>query len=589
MTAAPRADPFAAALAEAARSLEDDPRLAERRSAAVLALDAAEPRARLVLGAARRRLGDLLGAKAVLEPLARTQPNSAPAHIELGLTLAALGDDVRAIPSLERAVALKPSAVEAWRALARSALRLGAMDAAESALRRCLEHSPSSSGATWDLAVLLHRRQEDGEAIALAERLVATTPRDEAYRGLLAACSAQVGDYVRAIELYRGLVEEHPAAPEPWLSLGHALRAIGDRAAAVDAYRRALAHSNAAGETFWSLVNLKAFRLRPDEEADLRARLESPDLAPDDRLQLHYALGRALEQRGDFADSFHHYAFGARLCRNVRPYDAPAALAAMSPTRHAFAEGVFQRDDAAEAAAPIFIVGLPRAGSTLVEQILASHSQVEGCGELPTLPAIARRLAARLGDAYPSGLTGLSREVLADCGARYLAETRVYRRHGRPRFVDKMPNNVHHLALIRLALPGARIIDARRSPMATGFSLFKQHFAAGHAFSYDLRDIGEHYRAYVALMAHYDAVMPGAVLRVDYERLVVDTEAEIRRLLDFCDLPFEPACLAFHDNDRAVRTASSEQVRQPIFTDGLDHWRHFEPWLAPLAEALARP
>ncbi len=580
------------ALAEAAGALQTDVGRAASLSREILMRTPSDPRARLVLGAALRRLGDLDAARAVLEPLAHSQPRSAPAHRELGLALAASANDAAAVVSLHHAVRLQPASVDTWRALAASLARLGDAGGAEGALRLCLGHSPSSREAAYDLATLLHRRQADDEAFGLAATLVANSPEEMAYRTLLAACAAAVGDYDRAVELYRALLDEYPDEPALWLSLGHALRALGDRAAAVAAYRRRLALPGPVGEAYWSLASLKDSSLSPGDEAVLCARIASGGSDANERLHLQYALGRALEQAGRFEDSFHSYAAGAAIGRALRPFDADRSEAALAAAQDAFTPEVFERsaverpDIAPFDPAPIFIVGLPRVGSTLIEQILASHSQVEGCGELPTMMTIARELAAGSNGRYPASVAMLATSQLAAIGERYMTGTRIYRRGRRLRFVDKMPNNFHHLGLIRLALPNAKIIDARRAPMAAGFSLFKQHFAAGHAFSYDLRDIGRYYRSYVAMMAHYDAVLPGAVLRVDYEALVRDTEAEVRRLLDFCGLPYEQACLAFHANPRAVRTASSEQVRKPIFNEGLEHWRNFEPWLDPLREAL---
>ncbi|HQP21181.1 MAG TPA: sulfotransferase, partial [Phenylobacterium sp.] len=346
------------------------------------------------------------------------------------------------------------------------------------------------------------------------------------------------------------------------------------------------------GEAWWSLANLKTFRFEAGDLAAIRAQLARGDLADEDRFHLEFALGKALEDAGDYGASFAAYAQGNALRRKSLDYDAEETHRAMLRSRALFTPDFLaaRAGQGCEAPDPIFILGLPRAGSTLIEQILASHSMIEGTMELPDIPAIAKRLGARKAkdqeSAYPEVLAELSAEELRALGEEYLERTRGQRKLGRPLFIDKMPNNFAHVGLIRLILPNAKIIDARRHPLGCCFSGFKQHFARGQGFTYDLTDLGRYYADYVALMAHFDAVAPGRVHRVIYERMVADPESETRALLDYCGLPFEDACLRFYENDRAVRTASSEQVRRPIFTDGLDQWRNFEPWLDPLKAAL---
>jgi hypothetical protein len=358
----------------------------------------------------------------------------------------------------------------------------------------------------------------------------------------------------------------------------------------VAAYKCCIALDPGLGDAYWSLANLKVVSFTPDDEQAMRTQVARPDLSADDRLHLHYALGKALEDRGDYAASFDHYAKGAALRRTQNPYDADETsrhtnrlMAAFTPAFFAERVGQGSSDEA-----PIFILGLPRAGSTLIEQILASHSMVEGTMELPDIGLIAKRLGQGDGasQAALKALSDQGADGLRELGEDYIRTTRIHRALGRPRFIDKMPNNFQHVGLIRAILPKARIVDARRGPMASCFSAFKQHFAQGQSFSYDLTDLGRYYRDYVALMDHFDAVQPGAVHRVIYEEMVDDTEAEIRRLLDYCGLPFEEGCLEFYANDRAVRTVSSEQVRRPIFRDALEQWRNYEPWLEPLKTAL---
>jgi hypothetical protein len=324
----------------------------------------------------------------------------------------------------------------------------------------------------------------------------------------------------------------------------------------------------------------------------MRQQLARTDLTDDDRLHLEFAIGKALEDTGEYPASFQHYARGNVLRRAQLRYSAGETSARVRRARALYTPDFFaaRASMGCPARDPIFVVGLPRAGSTLIEQILSSHSQIEGTMELPEVTSITRALRQQ-GDAgsaapYHDALAALDADALRALGKQYLAHTRIQRKTSAPLFIDKMPNNFMHVGLIHLILPNAKIIDARRHPLACCFSAFKQHFARGQSFSYSLDDLGRYYRDYVALMAHFDAVLPGRVHRVFYERMVDDTEAEVRRLLAYCGVPFEEACLRFYQNQRPVRTASSEQVRQPIYRDGVDHWRHYASWLDPLASAL---
>ncbi len=485
-----------------------------------------------------------------------------------------------------------PTDVAAMRMLAEAGTRLGRLGDAEILLRECLERAPSFVPARHNLALVLYRQQKGADALPHIERLLEKDPQDANYRVLHAACLGLVGEFGRAIEIYRALLAEKPGHARTCLSLGHALRTDGRRDEAVAAYKHALELEPGLGDGYWSLANLKTEPFSVAEVGAMEAQLGRDEVKGEDRFHLHYALGKALEDRGEFAASFRHYAEGARLRLAEAPYDADETSTQLAKskavfTREFFAEraGMGSRSDA-----PIFIVGLPRSGSTLIEQILASHSAVEGTMELPEIGAMARGFshAARGNRAtpYPEVLTALAPEEMRALGELFLERTRIQRKRRTPHFIDKMPNNFMHIGLIQLILPGAKIIDARRHPMAACFSAFKQHFARGQGFSYALTDVGRYYRDYVELMAHFDTVLPGRIHRVIYEDMVDDPEGQTRRLLEYCGLPFEGACLRFYENDRPVRTASSEQVRRPIFRDGLEQWRNFEPWLGPLAEAL---
>jgi Tfp pilus assembly protein PilF len=486
----------------------------------------------------------------------------------------------------------RPTDVPAIRMLAEVAMRVGRDEDARNLLERALELAPDFRPARYQLAILLHRRNEPAQALAEVDRLLSAEPRNPAYRNLAAVIYGRIGEYERSNRIYRELLKEYPANSRVWLSYGHVLKTEGRQEESVAAYRRAIAHAPGFGEAYWSLANLKTFRFSEADFADMLAGVGNPALDDASRVHLHFALGKALEDAGDYAASFQHYAKGNALHRTNNPYDADKNAARARRFSEVFTREFFaaRAGSGCASAQPIFIVGMPRSGSTLLEQILSSHSHVEGTTELPEIISLARELRAQA-DAddvgtYAEVLAGMSPSALRELGESYLERTRVHRKTDRPHFIDKMPNNFLHLALIALALPNARIVDARRQPMACGFSNFKQHYARGQRFSYDLVDMGRFYRDYVRLMAHFDEALPGRVHRVIYERLVADTETEVRRLLDFCGLPYEESCLRFYDNERAVRTASSEQVRQPIYREGIDHWRHFEPWLEPLKSAL---
>jgi tetratricopeptide (TPR) repeat protein len=420
---------------------------------------------------------------------------------------------------------------------------------------------------------------------------MSSEPRNSGYRNLRAVVLTNIGEYQEALEIYTDVLAKHPDQSRIWMSYGHALASAGRQSDSIAAYRRCIALTPALGEAYYSLANLKTFRFEDAELRAMRAHLQSPELTDEDRAHFHFAIAKALEDSKCFPESFDHYVKANELrCARVG-WDPAQNTALVQRSKTTFTQEFFasRRGFGAPAADPIFIVGLPRAGSTLLEQILASHSNVEGTMELPDIMAMATTLGNRPTDQesiYPGVLAQMSAAECQALGEQYLAQTRIQRKTAKPFFIDKMPNNYLHIGLIRLILPHAKIIDARRHPMACCFSAFKQNFAQGQRYSYSLENLARFYRDYVDLMTHFDRVTPGAIHRVIYEDLVNDTAAEIRRLLTFCGLSFEPATLRFHENDRAVRTASSQQVRQPIFREGLDQWRNYEPWLEPLRLSL---
>ena len=485
-----------------------------------------------------------------------------------------------------------PTDVTAIRMLAEVAARIGRFADAETLLRRCLELAPSFAPARHNYTLALLRQGKTAEALVEVDQLLGRDPHDPGYRNLKAAVLSQIGDYEKTIALYEGVLRDYPNQPKLWMSFGHALKTAGRGEDGIAAYRRSIAQLPQLGEAYWSLANLKTFHFTDGDLAAMRAQLARADLGTNDRLHFHFALGKALEDAGDYGESFASYAEANRIRKAQLGYDADETTARVRRTKALFTPEFLDAHAGmgCKSPDPIFIVGLPRSGSTLIEQILSSHSAIEGTMELPDLANIALRLADRRKrddpSRYPERLGELDDAQLTALGEEYLARTRIQRRTGRPFYIDKTPHNFFHIGMLRLILPNARVIDARRHPLGACFSGFKQHFARGQAFSYGLEDIGRYYRDYVDLMAHFDAVAPGTVHRVDYESMVEDTETEIRRLLDFLGLPFEEACLRFHENDRAVRTPSSEQVRKPIFREGLEQWRNYEPWLGPLKAAL---
>ena len=505
-----------------------------------------------------------------------------PRLIEAALALNA-GDLPRAEPLLRAQLKVDPLDVTAMRMLAELAGRLGRFPDAEKLLRRAVALSPGFTAARANLALVLYRQNRAEEAIAELNRVVEAEPDNPGHANLQAAALGRIGEFEEAIGLYEKVLAAAPDQPRVWMSYGHVLKTVGRQDDGVTAYRRAIQLMPALGEAWWSLANLKTVRFSEADIAAMQAALADDGVADEDRFHLDFALGKAREDRGEAAASFAHYAAGNALRRANLPYDAGRIEDQVDRSIALFTRAFFEAREGqgCDAPDPVFVLGMPRAGSTLIEQILASHSAVEGTSELPDIPLLARRM----GD-YPDAVAELSPAQLRALGEEYLQRTRIQRKTDRPLFIDKLPNNWAYVGLIRLILPKAKIVDARRHPLGCCFSNFKQHFARGQAFSYGLEDMGRYYRDYVRMMAHIDRVQPGAVHRVSYERMVGDTEAEVRALLAYCGLEFEPACLAFHETARAVRTASSEQVRRPIFREGTEAHVPFAPFLGPLEVAL---
>ena len=493
--------------------------------------------------------------------------------------------------------------VEGMRLLAQIGVKLDVLDDAEFLLESVLAFVPDYHAARYEYASVLVQRHRHAKALAEVQTLLTMDPLNRSYRTLHATVSVGLGDHESALQMFRELAAETPLAADIHLSIAHSLKTLGRQTESIESYRTAAAARADFGDAYWSLANLKTYRFTEDEIARMRAAEAAATTSVVDRCHLCFALGKALEDGGEYAASFQYYERGNNLKKSesrfrIEPIERNTRLQKSVCTRDFFAarQGYGSPDPS-----PIFIVGLPRAGSTLLEQILASHSQVEGTMELADIPRLVHKLQGRdqndSNPRYPAVLANLSPEDFKRFGEKYLVDTAIYRRGkpsagagGAPRsarfFIDKMPNNFRHIGLIHLMLPNAKIIDARREPMACCFSNFKQLFASGQEFTYSIEDIARYYRTYIELMEHWNRVLPGRILKVPHEDVVEDLEGSVRRLLDFCGLDFEPACLEFHKTSRSVRTASSEQVRRPIFREGLDQWRNFEPWLGPLKAAL---
>jgi tetratricopeptide (TPR) repeat protein len=500
--------------------------------------------------------------------------------------------DVEGAEVLVRAYLLQyGDQVEAMRLLANIGIERKVFDDAELLLAAVLERDPGHRPARREHASALAGLNRHAAARGELDLLLETEPDNRELKTLYAYTLAGLGEHERAIALYQDLLQGAPTDAETHLSIAHAQKTLGRQEEAIASYRQAAACRPDFGDAYWSLANLKTYRFTREEIEAVRAAEGSSATAMADRYHLSFALGKALEDRGEYAESFRHYQQGNALKRIESRY-RPEIIEGNTRQQIEFCTrelidarigwGAPERD-------PILIVGLPRSGSTLLEQILASHSEVEGTQELPNIQQIVTKLRGRESDPdYPRYPRMLGELKAGDClalGQHYLAGARAYRT-AKPFFIDKMPNNFRHIGLIHLILPNARIIDARREPMACCFSNLKQLFANGQEFTYSIDDIARYYRTYLELMRHWDEVLPGRILRIRHEEVVDDLERNVRRMLDFCGLPFEAQCVEFHKTERSVRTASSEQVRQPLNREGLEQWKNFEPWLAPLRTAL---
>ena len=571
-----------------AEKVEHRPAEAAEELRAAVARNPANAGALRLLGRALRKLGqDDEAAHAEMAAVRATAQD--PAMVAIAAAMIE-GDLQQSEQLLRQRLHSQPTDVAAIRLMAELAARIGRLPDSEKLLRRALELAPSFTAARANLANVLYKQSRYGEAAKVLDEVLEQDPANPGNRNLMAATLGRIGDYDEAIKIYGELVETFDHHAKLWMSYGHMLKTVGRQEESVAAYRRALDNQPDLGEVWWSLANLKTVKFTDEDVAAMEAAIAG-EPSSEDALHLHFALGKAHGDRAEAEPSFGHIAAGNALRSEELGYD-PQVITDQVDRMIEVLTPAFLADHSVvgdPAPDPIFILGLPRAGSTLLEQILSSHSQVEGTMELPDIPAMAMREAKKAGGElrdWPDAVAEMAPGRFAELGAEFLERTKIQRKTDKPFYIDKLPNNWSYAGFIHLILPNAKIVDARRHPLDCCFSNFRQHFAKGQGFSYSLDHIGRYYADYVRAMDHYDAVLPGRVHRVIHEQLLDDPEAEVRALLAYLGLEFEPGCMEFHRNERAVRTASSEQVRRPINRDGVGQWEPYQEWLGPLLEAL---
>ncbi len=534
-----------------------------------------QPRARDALDVAAERLANA-------RPLKHQRLQQAAQHI-------AVGRIDEAQKALGEYLTKRPEDADALALMARALVRQGRKREATAVLERAAALAPDFAGARFNLANLLAQQNRFDAALDQLDALLAQDPGNALFLQLMANIFETTGENERSLAICETLAKDNPGRAECWVSYGHALRALGRKDEAVAAYREAIALVPQSGLAWWSLANMKTAKFGEAEIDAMRRQLARPDLAGEDRIHLQFALGKAYEDAREFEKSFEQYAKANAATRLRIEYDPDTLGKGVAANKALFTREFFASRGAqgCDAPDPIFVLGRPRSGSTLIEQILSSHSQIEGTAELPYITAMAARLEGRESSAYGTEylkvLARMSADELRRLGEEYMAVTRVHRKQGRPLFIDKKPGNFPHVGLIHMILPNAKIVDARRHPVACSLSMFKHYSSKGRLRQAEL---GRFYRDYVALMAHFDAVLPGRVHRVIYEEMVADPEREVRALLDYLGLPFEETCLRFYETERTVLTPSSEQVRRPITGEAVDYWKNYEPWLGPLIRSL---
>jgi tetratricopeptide (TPR) repeat protein len=539
------------------------------------------------LAGAYQQTGEIGNANKVMAEAANLSPSQA--KLDQATRLFAQGKFREAEALAKDLVRDNPQDVNAALLLARLAIKARCFKDARELLEKIIELTPGFTAAWHDLGTVLKELHLHEEAVDVLRKAVDIDVNNALTHYYLGAALAMAARPHEAVESYRRAVELDPALPGGHIGLGHVLKTVGDQSGGIKAYERAIELRPNYGETYYSLANLKTFRFSAEQIASMETRLANDKLPTECRVHFAFALAKAYEDAGNFDQSFHHYKLANQMHRDTIAYDPVQTQVGHERMREVFSETFFSalgKEAGCSDPDPIFIVGLPRSGSTLLEQILASHSQVDGTSELHDISLIAQGISrSREGSVFPQSVATMSGGELEALGQAYISQTRQYR-GAAPFFTDKMPNNFAYVGFIKAILPNAKIIDARRDPMDSCFGCFKQHFAKGQTFTYDLFELGEFYLEYETLMHHWNEVLPGQVLRVQYETVVSDLDNQVKRILDFCGLPFEEACLNFHETKRAVRTASSEQVRQPIYSSSVGTWQRFQPHLEGLKEIL---
>jgi len=566
--------------------------------------------------------GKLPAALDSLETAAALEPGSASIRVKRGKVLVGLGRDDEASLEFEASFKLTPfreelvkglqlqrmnnlkeaehifrnvlrqdpENVDALRLLAGIAMRARQWGDAEALLKKALDKAPDYFQGWMDLGLGLQEQDRMDEAVEAFSKAMEINPGKANPYTAAGTTAAMVGRHEESLEMFNEALKRDSGNPGALAGIGHVLKTIGDQDAAIRSYRECIKHNDEHGEAYWSLANLKTFRFKEEEIAAMEKHAANEDLPSDPRAHFDFALGKAYEDAGDYEKAFSYYEEGNRLRRQSESYDPVRTIDQHDEFIRVFSEDYLRKHEGHghHGDTPVFIMGLPRSGSTLIEQILASHSLVEGTHELPDLGRVARNVGnnSNSGNTYPTSLLDDGVEHLSSYGEDYLRRTKRHREQGTPCFTDKMPNNFIHVGLIHLILPDAKIVDARRHPIDSCLGSFKQLFARGQPFTYDLYELGEFYLQYVRIMDHWNQVLPGKVLKVQYEDVVADLDTQVARLLDHCDLPFEEACLRFHETDRAVKTASSEQVRKPIYSTSVQLWRRYEEHLGPLIDVL---
>jgi len=541
------------------------------------------------LGGALKSLGRDEAGDAALTHAASMSP--VQANLEKATKFFAEGKFREAEAIAKEVLAANPRDVNAGLLLGRIALHARAFSEAEKLLRKVVEMAPRFMIAWHDLGTALKEQGKEEEAIKALEQALELEPNNASSHYYYAAALAMAGRTEDSAGAYKRAVTLDPGLAGAYIGLGHVLKTLGDQEGGIEAYRAAIALRPNFGEIYFSLSNLKTFRFSDTEIEDMVERINQESLPSESIVHFAFSLGKAFEDKKDYDLAYQYYSQGNGEHRNSIAYDPVQTEVAHTKIKETFSREFFDRMKESQVGvqdpAPIFIIGLPRSGSTLLEQILASHSLVDGTSELPDLGVVSQMISNKAqGRVFPDGILQMSDAEITQLGQEYFDRTQRHRR-GAPFFTDKMPNNFAHVGLIQAIMPNAKIIDARRHPLDSCVGCFKQHFAKGQTFTYDTFELGEFYLEYDQLMGHWDEVLPGKVLRVQYEDVVQDLETQVRRILDYCDLPFEEACVNFHETKRSVRTASSEQVRQPIYNKSMNTWQRFDAHIGTLKEILA--